>query len=167
MINITTKCIGAMKTCAVAILFLCLQVTSIHAESVLLNTKFDVYKSPSCGCCEKWVEHIKEESDQVEVHHPKNLHALKKELGIQPEYQSCHTATHDNYVFEGHIPLKYIEQFLAEKPVDAIGLSVPGMPLGSPGMEVGSRFMPYKVLLLRADGSVETYADIKKSSDQY
>ena len=82
---------------------------------------------------------------------------------LRPQYRSCHTAvSSEGFIFEGHIPSKYIKQFLSEDHPDAIGLSVPGMPLGSPGMEVEDRFMPYDVLILFKDGTSKTYAEIRQ-----
>ena len=82
---------------------------------------------------------------------------------IKPEYRSCHNAvSSDGFIFEGHIPSKYIKQFLSESHDDAIGLSVPSMPLGSPGMEFENRFMPYEVLILFKDGSSKVYAEVRK-----
>jgi len=84
-----------------------------------------------------------------------------------PRYQSCHTAVSSHgYVFEGHVPARHIKAFLANPPADAIGLAVPGMPLGSPGMEVGSRFDPYEVLLLKKDGSSEVFARVDSPAQQ-
>ena len=92
-----------------------------------------------------------------------NLQKVKEQYSLQPKYQSCHTAvSQDGYVFEGHIPSKFIKQFLADPEADAIGLSVPGMPLGSPGMEVQGRFMPYDVLVLFQDGSSKVYAEVRE-----
>jgi hypothetical protein len=128
----------------------------------------DVYKSPSCGCCVSWVAHIEENGLKATTHNRDNLSKLKTEMGIKPEYRSCHTAiTKDGYVFEGHIPAKIIQKFLREKPEGAIGLAVPGMPVGSPGMEQGNYFTPYDVLLLMADGSFKIYAQIKIQAEQY
>ena len=91
------------------------------------------------------------------------MQEVKEKYNIKPEYRSCHTGvSEDGYIFEGHIPGKYITQFLSEKNPNAIGLSVPGMPLGSPGMEVGNRFTPYEVLILFRDGTSEVYAEIKQ-----
>ncbi len=103
----------------------------------------------------------------AEAHHPADLNKVKSANGIAPRYQSCHTAiSADGYVFEGHIPAPTIERFLAEKPQDVIGLAVPGMPVGSPGMEMGNRHDDYDVLLLKKDGSVEIYEHISaKHSD--
>ena len=130
---------------------------SVSDETVSL----DVYKSRTCGCCKKWVSHIEDFGFESEVHHPANLNKIKSDKGIAPRYQSCHTAvSNDGYVFEGHIPGPIIQHFLAAPPKDAIGLAVPGMPVGSPGMEVGDRFDPYDVLLLKKDGSSEVYQHI-------
>lgn len=138
--------------------------TAVQTNSVAL----DVYKSETCGCCGEWIEHADARGFQSTIHHPDDLNAVKTRYKVQPNYQSCHTAvTEDGYVFEGHIPAKLIHQFLAEKPEGAIGLAVPGMPLGSPGMEVGDRFTPYQVLLLKADGSSEVYAEVSAAAEQY
>ena len=97
-----------------------------------------------------------------------NLTQFKLQHGIELRYQSCHTAvTPRGFVFEGHIPARFVNQFLAEPPSEAIGLAVPGMPVGSPGMEVGDKFMPYQVLLLKHDGDHEIYADIRRPEQQY
>ncbi len=128
----------------------------------------EVYKNPTCGCCGKWITHIEENGFEAIKHNRNDLSDFKIEKGIQPPYQSCHTAiSEEGYVFEGHVPARYIQQFLEERPADAIGLSVPAMPVGSPGMEVGDRFSPYELLLLKTDGSVETYARINSQQEQY
>ncbi len=128
----------------------------------------DVYKRATCGCCGKWITHMQEHDFQTVAHDIDDLLSLKIEKGIKPRYHSCHTAiTQDGYVFEGHIPAKYIKKFLAEKPEGTIGLAVPAMPIGSPGMEMGNRFMPYAVLLLKKDGSSEIYARVRSLKEQY
>jgi hypothetical protein len=120
-----------------------------------------VYKSPTCGCCEEWISHLQSHGLKSTIHHPDDLDAVKDRYRISPRYQSCHTAVSpDGYVFEGHVPAPLITRFLAEKPEGAIGLAVPGMPVGSPGMEMGERFTPYDVLLLKSDGSSEVYLRI-------
>ena len=127
----------------------------------------DVYKSPTCGCCEKWVEHAEQRGFSLTTHHPADLNQLKAEQGIKPEYQSCHTAVSaQGYVFEGHVPARYIHEFLAAPPADARGLAVPAMPVGSPGMEVDERFSAYQVLLLKRDGSAEVYAEADSPAQQ-
>lgn len=128
----------------------------------------EVLSSPTCGCCGKWVEHLQHNGFEATVHHPTDLNQEKMARGIAPRYQSCHTGVSEGgYVFEGHIPAHVIQRFLVEKPQGAIGLAVPGMPLGSPGMEMGDRFSPYEVLLLMADGSSSVYARIDTLAEQY
>ncbi|MCF6216750.1 MAG: DUF411 domain-containing protein [Emcibacter sp.] len=132
------------------------------------NPVLEVYKSPTCHCCGKWMEHLEKHGFQTIGQNINHLSALKSEKNIQPQYQSCHTAvSKEGYVFEGHIPAKYIQQFLQEKPDGAIGLAVPAMPLGSPGMEMGDDFDPYDILLLKADGSAEIYVRINAREEQY
>lgn len=128
----------------------------------------DVYKDPSCGCCQFWVDHAEQAGFQASIIHPENLNLEKMQRGIAPEFQSCHTSVSaEGYVFEGHVPARLVQQFLQEKPDNAIGLAVPGMPLGSPGMELGDRFTPYDVLLLKTDGSAEVYQHIASAAEQF
>ena len=127
-----------------------------------------LYKSPTCGCCNDWVTHVESAGLTTHTEHPVDLQAIKSQYGIAPHVQSCHTAvSHEGYVFEGHVPARFIRQFLDSPPADALGLAVPGMPLGSPGMEVDDRWTPYQVLLLKADGSTEVYARIDEPAQQY
>ncbi|PUA30417.1 MAG: metal-binding protein [Cellvibrio sp. 79] len=157
--------IGAIGS--LAIIFLLISHT-VHASSTPSTTptadkpmQLEVYKSPTCGCCEEWISHLQSHGLKSNIHHPDDLNAVKNRYKISPKYQSCHTAVSpDGYVFEGHIPAPVITRFLAEKPEGAIGLAVPGMPVGSPGMEMGERFTPYDVLLLKSDGSSEVYIRI-------
>ncbi|CAA0080133.1 Uncharacterised protein [Zhongshania aliphaticivorans] len=133
----------------------------------ILSPTLQVYKSPSCGCCGKWVEHLNSEGLSTEVHNSDRLAEIKAELGITPSLQSCHTAVTDSgYVFEGHIPARLIKQFLAKPPQNAIGLTVPNMPMGSPGMEMGEHFQAYQVLQINKDGSQEVYAKINHKDQQ-
>ncbi len=127
-----------------------------------------VYKDPNCGCCQKWIKHINEQGLQSKVYDSQSMGQFKQDKGIAPQYRSCHTGvSNEGYVFEGHVPAKFILKFLEEKPRDAIGLSVPAMPIGTPGMEMGDKFMPYHVLLLKADGSNEIYAKIDNYQAQF
>ena len=131
-------------------------------------TTFDVYKSPTCGCCNDWIKHLEQAGFEAETHHPTDLNKVKRDHGIPPSYQSCHTAvSQDGYVFEGHIPARFIQQFMDNPPSNAIGLAVPSMPPGSPGMEMGDRFHPYSVFLLKADGTNAVFAEVKNAQDQY
>ena len=129
-------------------------------ESSQQQKTFVVYKNPQCGCCDKWIKHINDFGFSSHVSPDLNISAVKSQYGIQPRYRSCHTAVIEGYVFEGHIPAHIIYQFLRDKPQNVIGLSVPGMPSGSPGMEVGDRHDEYQVLLLNKDGSTDVYTQI-------
>lgn len=146
---------------------------SVMADGESVSTDLNpaeltVYKSPSCKCCSKWIRHVKKNGFEVNALNDRNLSALKISRGIQKPYQSCHTAiSKDGYVFEGHVPAKFIKKFLREKPKGSIGLSVPAMPVGTPGMEYRNKFTAYKVLLLKSDGSSETYASVNSQEEQY
>lgn len=116
-----------------------------------------VWKSPTCGCCGDWVEHMKAAGFSVEVHQVTALTDVKEEHSIEPQHRSCHTATVDGYVVEGHVPADLVQRMLEERP-EIRGLAVPGMPVGSPGMEVGDQTQPYDVLALLTGGSTMIYA---------
>ena len=127
------------------------------------NFELLVHKTPTCGCCKMWVKHMEENGFTVNTKDHQSLVKIKEELKIEPKHRSCHTGVSSRgHFFEGHIPSEYVSQFLAEANPDAIGLSVPGMPLGSPGMEVEDRFTPYDVLVHYKDGSTKVYAEIRK-----
>jgi hypothetical protein len=111
-----------------------------------------VYMSPTCGCCSVWVEHLEENGFEVETVLRHDMGEVKASLGIAPQLSSCHTGVVNGYLVEGHVPASDIRAFLAEAP-EALGLAVPGMPIGSPGMEMGDRVDPYDVLVLQTDGS--------------
>lgn len=117
----------------------------------------DVYKSPTCGCCNKWIDHLKANGFGVRSYDTDNVAQHKARLGVPPGYGSCHTAEVDGYVIEGHVPAREIKRLLKEKP-RARGLVVPAMPVGSPGMEADGRKDPYKVFLVNRDRPVRTYA---------
>ncbi|HIF18741.1 MAG TPA: DUF411 domain-containing protein [Cycloclasticus sp.] len=130
-----------------------------------LVVQLDVFKSPTCDCCGKWVSHIDSLGFEATTHHPADLNLVKQKLGIAPQYQSCHTGvSKEGYIFEGHVPADIMQRFLTEKPEGALGLAVPGMPIGSPGMEMGDRYDDYDVLLLKKDGSSEVYERIRPKS---
>ena len=118
-----------------------------------------VAKSPTCGCCGAWVEHMQAAGFDTQVQNVSNewLYRTKAQLGITEELASCHTARIGNYVIEGHVPAADVARLLAERP-DAIGLAVPGMPIGSPGMEMGDTVDRYDVVLIRRDGTTEVFA---------
>ena len=142
--------------------------TAMAEESTSEATVLQVLKDPSCGCCEGWVKHVNENGFVAQISHPHDLNGEKLKLGIAPKFQSCHTAiSAEGYVFEGHIPANIVQRFLDEKPNDAIGLAVPGMPMGSPGMEIGDQFNPYDVMVLKSDGTAQVYAHIATKNEQY
>lgn len=117
-----------------------------------------VHKNPTCGCCENWVAHMRQAGFTVEVRDEDNLDAIKQGLGVPVGKGSCHTAEVGGYMIEGHVPAEDVRRLLSEKP-DARGLVLPGMPMGSPGMEVPSgEVVPYAVELVRQDGSTVAYA---------
>lgn len=115
-----------------------------------------VYKSPTCGCCKDWISHLKESGYSMEVHDRRDMSPIKMEMGVPRQLQSCHTAKVGGYVIEGHVPADVIARLLKEKP-DIKGLAVPGMPMGSPGME-GPRKDPYDVMTFQENGKTAVYA---------
>ena len=129
-----------------------------------------VYKDANCGCCAKWIEHIHAHGIAARAIDldAGALAERKRELGIAPQMQSCHTGvTADGLIFEGHVPATSMTRFLAAHPSGARGLAVPGMPPGSPGMEMGDRFVPYTVWQLEADGGVAAFEEIENRGAQY
>lgn len=118
-----------------------------------------VAKSPTCGCCTAWVEHMTAAGFRAQVQNVSNewLYQMKGRLGVTQALASCHTARIDGYVIEGHVPAADVARLLRERP-DALGLTVPAMPIGSPGMEMGDHVDPYDVLLIRRDGGTEIFA---------
>ncbi len=118
----------------------------------------EVWKAPSCGCCKDWIRHLESNGFQVKVHDTGNT-AARARLGIPLQLGACHTALIEGYAIEGHVPAREIRRLLVERP-RAVGLAVPGMPIGSPGMDgsaYGSRKDPYDVMLVRRDGSTTSY----------
>lgn len=126
-----------------------------------------VYKNLTCSCCDKWINHIKEAGFSVTVKPLKNINRIKKQFNIAPENHACHTGVLQGYAFEGHIPASVIRHFLREKPNSVIGLAVPGMPTGSPGMDNGRAFSPYKVYQLNKEGGRTPYATISFDKTVY
>ncbi len=116
------------------------------------------FRNPGCGCCEKWVEHMQAAGFSVTMADDPNLAERKALLGVPDDLVGCHTATIGNYVIEGHVPADDIILFLAESP-NALGLAVPGMPMGSPGMEMDGKKDAYQVMIFNTDGTRKIYAD--------
>lgn len=115
-----------------------------------------VYKNPSCGCCHLWVEHAEEYGFSTRVYTTKNPNVLKDRMGVPKNVRSCHVAEVDGYIIEGHVPADLIEKLLTERP-DVAGLAVPGMVVGSPGME-GHNPQRYDVVAFTKDGRYTVYA---------
>ncbi|WP_159651466.1 DUF411 domain-containing protein [Vibrio atypicus] len=122
------------------------------AASEVLN-----HKSPYCGCCTEWTKHMQDSGFKVEEKLHENMNPIKQKLGVTPELASCHTAEINGYVFEGHIPADDIKAFLDNPPKNAKGLAVPGMPMGSPGMEYGDKKDDYSVYAFNEKGQVFEY----------
>ncbi|MEZ5707374.1 MAG: DUF411 domain-containing protein [Burkholderiaceae bacterium] len=117
-----------------------------------------VWKDPNCGCCKDWVAHLERNGFRTQVFETGNR-AVRRRLGMPEKLGSCHTALVDGYVIEGHVPAEELRRLLQSRP-DALGLSVPGMPVGAPGMdgpEYGGRKDPYGVMLVAKDGSATVY----------
>lgn len=128
--------------------------------SVSAGETVEVYKSPTCGCCSKWVDHLKDHGFTVNEHDVGNKEARAR-AGISPSLGSCHTALVNGYAIEGHVPARDIKRLLRERP-KAVGLAVPDMPHGSPGME-GARNDPYDVLLVKQRGDQRRDASVYSS----
>jgi hypothetical protein len=124
----------------------------------------EVWKDPSCGCCKEWVSHLQANGFAVKVNETGN-NAMRAKLGIPQKLGSCHTALVGGYAVEGHVPAADIRKLLKDKP-EAIGLTVPGMPVGSPGMDgaiYGKRRDPYDVLLVLASGETRVFSSYNKA----
>jgi hypothetical protein len=117
-----------------------------------------VYKDPSCGCCTKWVEHLRTAGFRPAVHDRSDMDALKDSLGVPAALRSCHTAVAGKYVIEGHVPASDVTRLLGAKPRGVVGLAVPDMPAGSPGMEMSGRREAYDVVAFSANGKTTVFA---------
>ena len=126
-------------------------VLSFRSATPDLDAAVVVYKSPTCGCCSLWVDHMEAAGFTVKAENVLDMAAVKHREGVPMDLSSCHTAIIGDYVFEGHIPARVIQDFLGEAP-ELAGLAVPGMPIGSPGME-GPNPMPYDVIAFDRDGN--------------
>jgi hypothetical protein len=115
----------------------------------------EVYKSPTCGCCGKWAEHLRNDGFAVNVHAIPGIDAFRVRTGVPAALASCHTALVGGYVVEGHVPATDIRRLLSERP-KALGVAVPGMPMGAPGMDA-PHASGYDVLLFQADGATRVY----------
>lgn len=144
-----------MKRKLIALTTLTLMSGHVLAADVLNH------KSPYCGCCTEWTKHMQEAGFNVEEKLHDNMNPIKQKLGVKPELASCHTAEINGFVFEGHIPADDIKAFLDNPPKNAKGLAVPGMPMGSPGMEYGDKKDEYSVYAFNEKGQVFEYRHYK------
>lgn len=116
-----------------------------------------VYRSPTCGCCGGWVDHLRAAGFEVSVEMMDDVTPVARRLGVPDELRSCHTGEVAGYFLEGHVPAADVERLLAERP-EAAGIAVPGMPIGSPGMEMGERRDAYQTLLVDRAGGASVFA---------
>ena len=142
-------CLGAILAVVVLAAVGCGKATQSGPEIV-------VYKSPTCSCCSKWVSHLQDSGFRVTVHQMSDVDSMRQQYGVPAALAACHTARVGGYTIEGHVPAAAIERLLKEHPAIA-GLAVPGMPVGSPGMEQGTRRVAYEVLAFDAQGHSSVY----------
>ena len=121
----------------------------------------EVFKTSTCGCCALWVKHLEDNGFTTRVTDLDDLSAIKKKHGVPSRAASCHTAVVDGYALEGHVPAAEVQRLLKERPAVA-GLAVPGMPLGSPGMDFGSTKQPYDVLSFDKAGQLKVFASYNR-----
>jgi hypothetical protein len=130
---------------------------ALGALAKTAGPKLTMYKNPSCGCCGKWGEAARAAGFQVEVVPTADMRSLKGKLGVPDELISCHTSTVGGYVVEGHVPLDAVERLLKQRP-RIKGIAVPGMPIGSPGMEVpGAEKQPFDVMAFDSAGKISRF----------
>lgn len=132
--------------------------TAQQAKTNATRPLLSVYKTPTCGCCAKWVDHMRANGFDAKVHDLQDVTPIRTKLGVPSQLASCHTAQVGRYVIEGHIPAESVHRLLKERPTTVVGLVVPGMPMGSPGMEVpGGYKQPYLVLTLDKQGHTTVF----------
>jgi hypothetical protein len=139
-----------MKKVILSLLFIATSIFAMEGKTMT------VYKSPYCGCCEKWINIMKSKDFDVKTIETNSVNEVKKRVGLQAGQTSCHTAIVDGYFIEGHVDYNAVQKMLNEKP-DILGISVPGMPIGSPGMEQGNMKQAYNIIYINKDGSSGVY----------
>ena len=132
-----------------------------HGQGKGTAVDVQVYKQPGCGCCELWAQHMRKAGFRVTVAEAQDVDAMKRQNGIPVNLRSCHTSLVGGYKVEGHVPVDAVKRLLAEKP-SVSGIAVPGMPIGSPGMEAGSRVEPYDVFAFDAQGRQPVFVSVNK-----
>ena len=137
--------------------FILVSALGVAFSTPSFATEITVYKSPTCGCCKEWVKHLQANGFSVKAHDVADITVHKTANGVPAKLASCHTAKVDGYVIEGHVPASDIKRLLKERPAVS-GLAVPGMPVGSPGMEHGEHKDRYEVLTFDKQGKTGVYA---------
>ena len=143
---------------AITLIFYSLILIANANAGDLLSKNITVYKNPECDCCIKWVEYLQKNGYQVEQKNVRDVYEIKKKLGIPLELSACHTAVIDGYVVEGHITQRDIKKLLLFRP-KIKGIAVPGMPIGTPGMERGDKREPYKVFSFDENGEIDVFKE--------
>ena len=144
----------------VSTILLAMSMTTTAEEAV--DREMTVYRSPTCGCCGKWIEHVSQNHFAIKDIVSDDMQAIKQKYGVPEKLASCHTAIVDGYVIEGHVPAADIQKLLQTKP-KVVGISAPGMPMGSPGMEMGSRQDNFDVVSFDSAGNVQVFSEHKAS----
>jgi hypothetical protein len=139
----------------------------IACASAATAATLEVIKTPTCGCCTEWVERMTAAGFTVKARNVEDTSRVAKAAGVPDRLRSCHTAKIGGYVIEGHVPAADIKRLLTDKPKGAVGLSVPGMVTGSPGMEMGGRSDRYQVMLIQKDGKHKVWATHSGSADSH
>ena len=145
-----------MKTSPMTLRSLLVSAVLSTATLSAAGPKMDVYKTPTCGCCGKWIEHLRGAGFDVTTHDVQSTQPYRAQYGVPEKLQSCHTGVVGGYAIEGHVPAREIHKLLQTKP-KAVGIAVPAMPIGSPGMEQGGRVDPYQVLLFDKAGKTTVF----------
>ncbi len=159
-------CAKYALSCLVIFSFMsgCTSTTSDTARpstTAQAGEQITVYKSPFCLCCNDWIKHLESNAFAVTSENGLDTASVKQQWKVPPPMQGCHTGVWNNqYVFEGHVPARLIRKFLANPPKDSIGLAVPGMPQGSPGMYRGKNFEPYVVYAIQSNGEYRFYEKV-------
>ena len=143
-------------------IFLAIAITLLSLATALASDSpvkdILVYKNPECGCCTRWVSYLEDKGYNVTIEHTRDVYAVKKRLGVPERLAACHTAVIDGYVIEGHLTHRDIKRLLLFRP-DITGIAVPGMPIGTPGMERGNSKQPYDVMSFDDKGNVDVFVE--------
>ncbi len=148
-----------IKVFTIPLFMAALWFAGCSTENSATATEAMVYKAPSCACCDAWITHLEKDGFKVKTEMRNDMNNIKAAHGVTPKLASCHTAKIDGYVIEGHVPAADIKRLLKEKPADVVGLTAPGMPMKSPGMQAeGLPPKGYDVIAFKKDGSTEVFA---------